>query len=480
MPETMVLVVGVACFIAGGLLVLLFERSKRKSALAVARAEADTQSAVLQERDTSKDIQLTNLAESLNAREKELLMLRSEISLLQMRRSELETLLNKERKVAEEKLELLSSAQTQLQDAFKALSSEALKSNNQSFIELATQTLNRFQEGAKGDLEKRTQAIDALVKPMRESLDKFDNKIQEIEKARVGAYEGLSQQVKYLIEAENKLRDETKNLSLALRSPQVRGRWGELQLRRVVELAGMVDHCDFFEQQSTDTEEGRFRPDLIVRLPGGRNIVIDAKAPLAGYLDALEARDDEAKNTCLANHTRHIREHMASLGRKSYWENFTPTPEFVVLFLPGEVFFSAALEQDPSLIEQGVEEGVVVATPTTLIALLKAVAFGWKQERLAENAKQIAELGQEIYRRLGDLGTHFSDLGQRLGKAVESYNKAVGTLETRVLVSGRRFRELDASRGEGEIGIIDPVEVAPRQIQAPELQGIPITGIREN
>lgn len=386
------------------------------------------------------------------------------------RLAELETRLTEERKASDEKLALLDDAQRKLSDAFKALSSEALKSNNQSFIELAKATLEKFQESAKGDLEKRQKAVDELVKPIRESLEKVDGKLGEIEKARVGAYAELSTQVKGLVETQlPMLRNETANLVKALRQPTVRGRWGEIQLKRVVEMAGMVDHCDFLEQENRTTEDGRLRPDMIVKLPGGKQIVVDAKAVVSAYLDAAEAPDEETQRARLADHARQVRDHMVALGRKGYWEQFDPTPELVVMFLPGEMFFSAALQQDPGLIEFGVNEKVIPATPTTLIALLRAVAYGWRQEALAKNAQEVADLGRQLYERIATLAGHWGDVGDRLGRAVDAYNKSVATLESRVLVSARRLQELKAGNETVDIEAIEPVERVPRGLQAGEL-----------
>ncbi len=396
------------------------------------------------------------------------------LALHQAKLAELETRIAEERKASEEKLAMLDRAQASLSDAFKALSSEALKSNNQSFIELAKATLEKFQEGARSDLEKRQKAVDELVKPIRESLEKVDGKLGEIERARVGAYSALNEQLKGLVETHlPMLRNETASLVKALRQPTVRGRWGEIQLKRVVEMAGMVDHCDFVEQESRSTEDGRLRPDLVVRLPGGKSIVVDAKAPVSAYLNAVEAGDEAAQQALLVDHARQVRDHMVALGRKGYWEQFKPTPEFVVLFLPGEMFFSAALQQDPGLIEFGVNERVIPATPTTLIALLRAVAYGWRQEALAKNAQEVADLGRQLYERIAVLAGHWSDVGNRLDKAIEAYNKSVATLESRVLVSARRLRDLKAAPEDTEIEAIEPVERTARALQAGELAALP-------
>ena len=386
----------------------------------------------------------------------------------------LEMQISEERKAHDEKLALLEDARQKLADAFKALSSDALKSNNQSFIELAKATLEKFQEGARSDLEKRQKAVDDLVKPIKESLEKVDGKLGELEKARLSSYSALNEQLKGLVETHlPMLRNETANLVKALRQPTVRGRWGEIQLKRVVEMAGMVDHCDFVEQENRTTEDGRLRPDLIVKLPGGKQIVVDAKAAVNAYLEAAEAPDEETQRMRLVDHARQVRDHMVALGRKAYWEKFDPTPEFVVLFLPGEMFFSAALQQDPGLIEFGVNEKVIPATPTTLIALLRAVAYGWRQEALAKNAQEVADLGRQLYERIAMLAGHWGDVGSRLDKAVEAYNKSVATLESRVLVSARKLRDLKAAPEDTEIEVIEPVERTARTLQGAELAALP-------
>ena len=383
----------------------------------------------------------------------------------QRRIAELEAQIRNDQKSVQEKLSLLNEAQTQFSNAFKALSADALRTNNQSFLELAKTSLGRFQEESRGDLEKRQQAIESLVKPVRESLDRFDNRIQDIEKARVGAYEAINQQVRSLMDTQIQLKSETSNLVKALRSPIARGRWGEIQLKRVVEMAGMLDHCDFSEQASTLTSDGMLRPDLVVRLPGGKNIVVDAKAPLAAYLESIETVNEEVRVQKLKEHAAQIRSHVLQLSRKSYWDQFQPTPEFVVLFLPGEIFFSAALEQDPALIEVGVEKRVILATPTTLIALLRAVSYGWRQEAVAKNAVAISELGRDLYKRIADMTDHLNRLGKNLGQSVDAYNRAMGSFESRVLVSARKFKELETTPAGVEIEELPTLDHAPRELQ---------------
>jgi DNA recombination protein RmuC len=351
------------------------------------------------------------------------------------------------------------------ESAFRALSADALARNNQAFLDLARGALAQTQEVARGDLELRKQAIAEMVTPVRESLDKVDTKIQELEQSRATAYGALQEQVRGLLETQHQLRAETGRLVTALRSPTARGRWGEIQLRRVVEMAGMLDHCDFTTQMTLFSDEGRLRPDLLVRLPAGKTIVVDAKTPLDGYLQAIEAPDDITRKARLADHARQVRAHMTTLGRKSYWEQFDHAPEFAVLFLPGECFFSAALESDPSLIEFGVEQNIILATPTTLIALLRAVAYGWRQENLAQNAAEISTLGKELFKRLSDMGEHFNRVGKGLERAVEAYNGAVGSFETRVMVSARRFADLKTAPMGVEIAELEPVEKAVRAVR---------------
>lgn len=350
-----------------------------------------------------------------------------------------------------------------LADTFKALSADALRQNNTSFLELARATLSTYQEKAAGDLTLRQQKIDALVQPLRQSLEQVDTKIQALETARTSAYAGITQQLESLTKTQSQLQRETGNLVQALRNPTVRGRWGEIQLRKVVEMAGMLEYCDFEQQTSATTDTGRLRPDLIVKLPSAKNVVVDAKAPLAAYQEAWETSDEAVRVLKLKDHARQIRSHLQKLGQKSYWDQFRPTPEFVVMFLPGEMFFSAALQYDPELIEYGVNQQVILATPTTLIALLRAVAYGWRQEQLAENAQKISDEGKKLYKAMRTLASHLTNMGQGLQRAVTAHNQAIQSVETRVMPSARRFRELGVS-GEDDIAPLTPIDLVPQSM----------------
>src|SRR6266849_5612121 len=391
-------------------------------------------------------------------------------------RTRLRTELENDRAVHAERLKAYNDAETKLRDAFQALSADALNANNQAFLSLAETRLREARTEAAGDIDTRKKAIEDLLAPMAKTLDQVDREIKDSERRRVETGAQLMQRIASLDTAGQGLRDETRRLTDALKRPGVRGRWGELQLKRVVELSGMIEHCDFTEQRTIQggDDEGCIRPDVIVRLPGGKQIVIDAKAPLDAYLRALEAPDEAARQTLLAEHARQVRAHISQLSAKSYFDKIASTPEFVVMFLPGEMFFSAALEQDPSLIECGVEKRVIPASPTTLIALLRAVAYGWQQEAMEENARKIGDLGKHLYEAVRTLGARFDTLGLRLKSSLEAYNEAVGSLEGNVLVKARKLKELQAANGGEEIKALEPIDRVPRMLQSHELtDGLP-------
>ncbi len=368
----------------------------------------------------------------------------------------------------EERARLMGDTKQALENAFKSLSADALKDNNAAFLNLAKASLGEFQQVAKGDLEKRQQAIDALVAPVKESLEKVDQKIHALERVREQAYGEIRQQFTQMTEAQAMLRQETSNLVKALRQPHVRGRWGEVQLRRVVEMAGMMNHCDFVEQETTVDDDGRIlRPDVLVRLPGGRTIVIDAKAPLNSYLDAHEATDEDVRKAKIREHAQLVRSHLQALSRKTYWEQFPATPECVVMFIPGEAFCSAALEADPELLDNAFGQNVIIASPASLMALLKAAAFGWRQESIADNARAISQLGQELHKRIGDVAMHLDKLGRAIESLAGHYNSAIGSFESRLSVSARRFKDLGATSQDAEIVQLRAVEGGARRLQPP-------------
>ena len=465
MDQVWYFLLSILCLLIGGCAVFFFMKLR-------AAAEAS----VLGERLRGRDQQIADLETKAQIEKANLEQLQNTNGSLRASAAELTAKLDAANTTGKEKVQALEDSHAKLMTNFQALAADALKNNNQTFLDLAQQTLSRFQESAKGDLDGRQKAIVEVLRPIRESLDKVDTRILDLEKARVGAYAGLTQQVQSLAAAQVQLQSETSNLVHALRAPATRGRWGEIQLRRVVEMAGMVEYCDFAEQESVTTEQGRLRPDMLIRLPNERLVVVDSKVSLSAYLDAVDSNDPAVRADRLGAHAQQVRTHLTRLASKNYWDQFEQSPEFVIAFLPGETFFSAALEQDPSLIEYGVERKVILATPTTLIALLKAVAYGWKQEKMSANAAEIRDLGKTLYDRIRTLVEYFEEINKHLDRTNHAFNKAVGALETRVLVPARKLRELGAGAGD-EIDSPSPVETTPRMFQSPELKPRPLKAV---
>jgi DNA recombination protein RmuC len=414
------------------------------------------------------------LAERRDALEQDLLSARNtvgqqtaDIKTLSEARAALNATLEGERRNAEEKLRLLAEASEELKTQFKVLAAAALENNNSNFLDLAKSTLEKYQSEAKGELEKREKAVETMVKPIADSLRQVDEQVRELEKSRAEAYGVLTGQVASLLDTQRALQSETGNLVKALRDPQTRGRWGELQLRKVLELSGMLQYCDFQEQLTASDEERRYRPDVIVNLPGQKHVVVDAKVPLSWYLNSLDAKEGEEQRNCLVNHARQVRQHIDSLAAKAYWLQFKPTPEFVVLFIPGEAFFRAALMADPNLLEYG-DGRVILASPITLIAMLKTIAYSWNQKNLEDNARNISAAGRELYKRLCTMTGHIEEMGKKLGGSVTAYNDMLRSIESRVFPHARKFPELDRSLTVAALPELAQLDKIPFELQAPD------------
>lgn len=453
------LLIALLAFAAGGVLAWLVaaarERAKTEEDLrqfGAARAAAESAAGELRK-------QLAALQAETN-------QIRSQLQEEQSARTAAQTALEKTQENLNEQKKLIEEAKTRLTDAFQALASQTLRDTNQEFLKLAGENFQVLQQKAAGDLAQRQTAIAGLVDPLKVSLNKFQEQISQVESSRQKAYGELTAQVQQLTESSQLLRQETGSLVTSLRQPQIKGKWGELLLRRAVELAGMAPHCDFTEQPSASTEEGRLRPDMVVHLPGERQIVVDAKVPLHAFLKALACRNQDEYHAAMAEHAQLVRTHMTQLSSKKYWQQFLPSPEFVVLFLPAEAYFSAALEKDHELIEDAMNEGVVLASPTTLLALLKAVAYGWNQQKTAEDAQLIAEMGKDLHERVITFLSHLNEVGAGLDRANKAFNKAVASAETRLVPGARKFKALAAPTGE-ELPTLEPVETAPRQLVVP-------------
>ncbi len=419
----------------------------------------------IESRASSAEAVVVERGKEIQKKETEISQMRTELNAERQSRVEALTKLEAARQSFEEQKALIDAMKTEMTDTFNALSKAALDSSNETFLTLASERLGKIVEETKGKLGEHQASMDGLIKPLDEALKKYEEQTHAIEVKRKQDYTSLDEQIKMLASTHQQLQRETSSLVTALRKPQVSGSWGQLSLKRAAELAGMAAYCDFFEQISVNTEKGRQRPDMIVRLPNGREIVVDAKAPVDAYMNAISKSSEEERQKALTSYVTQVRTHMNTLGSKSYWDQFPKSPEMVVMYLPGESFFSAALEHDHKLIEDSSMKKVILATPTTFIALLKAVAYGWQQEQITKNAYQIGLLGKELYERIHTLAKHFESIGSNLEKAIGAYNKAVGSMESRVLPSVRKFKELGVAGAE-EISVLEQIDQTPRGLNS--------------
>ena len=429
--------------------------------MAELQAESSVRLSELEGRAMSAEAVVNELRLQNQQKDSDLNKLRNEIESERKSKVEALTRLEASHENLEAQRRLLETMKGDMTNTFNALSAAALKSSSEEFLKLASENLNRIVSDTKGRLGEHQVAMDGMIKPLNDALKRFDEQIRSIEESRHKAYGSLESQLKSMTLTQEQLQKETGNLVSALRKPQVRGRWGEVTLRRVAELSGMSGHCDFTEQLSVDTDKGRIRPDMIVHLPMNREIVVDSKVPLEAYLDAISVNTEDEKKEKMTRHTQHVRSHMNKLASKEYWSQFEKSPEFVVLFIPGESFLSPALEMDSTIIEDGIQKGVIIATPATFIALLRAIAYGWRQEQITDNVKQVSMLGKELYERISTIAGHFDDLGTAIGRGVDSYNKVIGSLELRVLPTVRKFKELGVTGGE-DIPTLEQIDRKPR------------------
>ena len=421
----------------------------------------------LEKRASRAEATVEELRQQVQQRDVEITQIRNELDIEKQSKIEALTKLDASQESFEEQKALIEAMKAEMTDTFNALSSAALKSSSEDFLRLASEHLGKVVADTKGKLGEHQAAMDGMLKPLHETLKRYEEQIRLIEESRHKAYGSLEEQLRSLASTHENLQRETSNLVSALRRPQVRGRWGEMQLRRVAELSGMSTHCDFTEQQSLDTEKGRIRPDMIVHLPMEREIVVDSKVSLEAYLDAISSSTEDERKSKMEKHAQQVRAHMNKLASKEYWSQFAQSPEFVILFIPGESFLSSALDVDNTLIEDGIQRRVIIATPTTFIALLRAIAYGWRQEQITKNAQEISELGRQLYERMNILVQHFDSIGSNLEKAIGAYNKAVGSMESRILPSVRRFKELGVT-GADEIPIIEQIDQKPRNLSMSE------------
>jgi DNA recombination protein RmuC len=453
--------------IIGGIIVWFINafllKKKYTEQIAGIQASSVSQCAELEKKDAGSEARIEELRQQAQTRDSEIVQMRTELDRERQLKVEALTKLEAAQKNYEEQKALIGAMKTEMTDTFNALSSAALKSSSEDFLRLASEHLGKVVSDTKGRLGEHQAALDGMIKPLYETLKRYDQQIKSIEEGRHKAYGSLEEQLRAVALTQDNLQRETSNLVSALRKPQVRGRWGEMQLRRVAELSGMSVHCDFTEQQSVDTEKGRIRPDMLVHLPMEREIVVDSKVSLEAYLDAVSAPAEDEKKAKMEKHAQQVRAHMNKLASKEYWSQFKQSPEFVVLFLPGESFLSAAMDSDSALIEDGIQRKVIIATPTTFIALLRAIAYGWRQEQITKNAQEISELGRQLYERMHAFVQHVDNVGSNLEKAIGAYNKAVGSIETRILPSVRRFKELGIT-GADEIPAIRQIDQKARSL----------------